>query len=267
MSNLAGWVLRTAGPWLPRNRIARANLTAAYPEKSPAEITRLLRSVWSNIGRAYAEYAHLDRLWDYDPAHPGAGRIEIHADTVARLAAIRDGKPALLFTAHLGNWELVAVGSASLDINTLIIYRRPSIGRVDEAIRKLRAGSMGPLVAAGPAAVGTIVKALRRGQHVGMVVDQHFGQGVDITFFGRPCKANATLARLAQRFECPIYGVRIVRLPGYRFRLDVTPEVSPVRNAEGGIDVRATTQKINDVIEGWVREHPDQWLWVHRRWR
>jgi KDO2-lipid IV(A) lauroyltransferase len=72
---------------------------------------------------------------------------------------------------------------------------------------------------------------------------------------------------LARRFECPIHGARTVRLPGHRFRLEVTPEIVPARDAAGRINVAATTQKINDVIEGWVRENPDQWLWLHRRWR
>jgi KDO2-lipid IV(A) lauroyltransferase len=268
ISNFAGWFLKTVSPLLPRNRIGRDNLSAAYPDKSLAEISRLLRTVWINMGRVYAEYAHLDTLWDYDETRQRKGRIEISEETAQRVAMLRnDGKPALLFTAHLGNWELCAVGLASLDIDTLILYRRPSIRRIDEAIRKLRSGSMGALVPASQDAVFTIIKALSRGAHVGMVVDQHFGRGVDITFFGRTCKANPTLARLAQRFECPIHGVRIVRLPGYRFRFEVTPELEPVRGADGKIDVQATTQKINGVIEGWVREHPDQWLWLHRRWR
>jgi len=100
-----------------------------------------------------------------------------------------------------------------------------------------------------------------------MLVDQHFGRGVDITFFGRKTKANPLLARLARQIEVPIHGVRIIRLPNHRFRIEVSDEVTPVRDAEGKIHVQGTTQAINSVIEGWVREHPEQWLWLHRRWR
>jgi KDO2-lipid IV(A) lauroyltransferase len=112
-----------------------------------------------------------------------------------------------------------------------------------------------------------LAQALQKGVHVGMLVDQHFSRGVDVTFFGRTAKANPLLARLARQVECPIHGVRIIRLPNHRFRIDLSDEVNPVRDAEGKIDVQGTTQAINTVIEGWVREHPEQWLWLHRRWR
>ena len=76
-----------------------------------------------------------------------------------------------------------------------------------------------------------------------------------------------SLARLLRQVECPVHGVRIIRLPGNRFRAEITEEVQPVRDAEGRIDVQGTTQAITSVIEGWIRERPEQWLWLHRRWR
>jgi len=88
-----------------------------------------------------------------------------------------------------------------------------------------------------------------------------------VTFFGRTAKANPLLARLARQVEVPIHGVRIVRLPNHRFRAELSDEVTPVRDAKGRIDVQATTQAVTSVIERWVREHPEQWLWLHRRWR
>jgi KDO2-lipid IV(A) lauroyltransferase len=91
--------------------------------------------------------------------------------------------------------------------------------------------------------------------------------GVEVTFFGRRTMANPLLARLAQHFDCPIHGSRIVRLPGHRFRAELSEEIAPVRDADGKIDIAGTTQAIITVIEGWIREHPEQWLWQHRRWR
>lgn len=75
------------------------------------------------------------------------------------------------------------------------------------------------------------------------------------------------LARVARHVDCPIHGVRVVRLPNHRFRIEVSEAVEPVRDPSGDIDVADTMQKINDIIEGWVREYPGQWLWLHRRWR
>ena len=100
-----------------------------------------------------------------------------------------------------------------------------------------------------------------------MLVDQYNVQGVDVTFFGRRTKANPLIARLARHVDCPIHGVRIVRLPGDQFRADLTEAITPARDPAGTIDVAGTMQIITDIVEGWVREHPEQWLWVHRRWR
>ena len=100
-----------------------------------------------------------------------------------------------------------------------------------------------------------------------MLVDQYMVGGVPVTFFGRRTRANALIARLARNIECPIHGIRVVRYPGDRFQLKLTEAIEPPRDAEGKIDVERTMQVITDVVEGWVREHPEQWLWLHRRWR
>jgi Kdo2-lipid IVA lauroyltransferase/acyltransferase len=100
-----------------------------------------------------------------------------------------------------------------------------------------------------------------------MLVDQYFTNGVEVTFFGRKTRANPTLARLRRQIECPIHGVRVIRLPDHRFRAEISEEVEPVRDASGEIDIKGTMQAVTTVIEGWIREYPDQWLWLHRRWR
>jgi KDO2-lipid IV(A) lauroyltransferase len=88
-----------------------------------------------------------------------------------------------------------------------------------------------------------------------------------VTFFGRRTKANPLIARLARHVDCPIHGTRVVRLPGDRLRVDLTEAIEKPRDAHGEIDVAATMQVISSIIEGWVREYPEQWLWLHRRWR
>ena len=88
-----------------------------------------------------------------------------------------------------------------------------------------------------------------------------------VTFFGRKTRANPILARLLRQIECPIHGVRIIRLPGHRFRGELSEEVKPLRDAAGQIDIQGTMQAVTSMIEGWIREYPDQWLWLHRRWR
>jgi len=261
-------IARTIGPLLREQRIGRANLTAAFPEKSPAEIEEILAGVWDNLGRMGAEFAHLDHIWDFGEEYPEDGRIELAPGTRALFHKLRlDGKPALIFASHLANWELPALAAVAHGLDAAILYRKPNIPSADRIIQELRQVKMGTLVPAGRDAPLKLAEALRNGQHVAMLVDQYLTGGVEVTFFGRKTRANPMLARLRRQIECPIHGVRIIRLPGFRFRAELTEEIPPVRDADGKIDIQGTTQAITSVVEGWVREHPEQWLWLHRRWR
>jgi KDO2-lipid IV(A) lauroyltransferase len=267
-SDLFARITRLIGPRLREHRIGRANLAAAFPEKSPEEIEKVLMGVWDNLGRVGAEFAHIDSVWDYDRAHPERSRIELPSRTIELFDQIRDdGKPALIFASHLANWELPALAAVAHGLDTAILYRRPNIASADRIIQEMRQVNMGALIPAGRDAPFRLGEALRNGKHVGMLVDQYLTGGVEVTFFGRKTRANPMLARLLRQVECPIHGVRIIRLPGFRFRAELTEEIQPVRDAEGKIDIQGTTRAITTVVEGWVREYPEQWLWLHRRWR
>src|SRR3954468_14491115 len=267
-ANFFGRVTHFIGRRLREDRIGRENLTAAFPEKSPEEIERILAGVWDNLGRIGAEFAHLDHIWDYDAAHPEKSRIEIPPRTHELFAQLRDdGKPALIFASHLGNWELPALAAVAHGLDAAILFRRPNSQSADRAIEKIRAVKMGALIPAGREAPLKLAEALQKGQHVAMLVDQYLTNGVDVTFFGRKTKANPMQARLLRQVDCPIHGTRIIRLPNNRFLAELSEEVKPVRDASGQIDVQGTMQAITSVVEGWIREYPDQWLWLHRRWR
>jgi Kdo2-lipid IVA lauroyltransferase/acyltransferase len=267
-ADLFGRIARSIGPMMREQKIGRANLTAAFPEKSAAEIEAILAGVWDNLGRVGAEFAHLDHIWDYDPLHPENSRIEIDARSYELFAQLRrDGKPALIFASHLANWELPALAAVAHGLDAAILYRRPNIASADHIIQDMRAVKMGTLIPAGRDAPLRLAEALKKGQHVGMLVDQYLTNGVEVTFFGRKTTANPMLARLLRQIECPIHGVRIIRLPGHRFRGQLSEEVKPVRDAAGQIDIQGTMQAVTSVIEGWIREYPEQWLWLHRRWR
>jgi KDO2-lipid IV(A) lauroyltransferase len=268
MADFAGGMMRVIGPWLPEHRIGRDNLIAAFPEKSAAEINAILAGVWDNLGRLGTEFANLDRIWQLDSAHPDCGRVTVDQANIQRFQQLADdGKPALIFGAHLANWELPAIAGASSKLDSAVLYRRPNIARLNEWITETRGALMGQLIPTDINAPLKLAEALERGAHVGMLVDQYYVRGVPVTFFGQRTMANPLLARLAYHFDCPIHGVRMVRLPGNRFRGELTDAIKPARDADGKIDIAGTMQIITSVIEGWIREHPEQWLWLHRRWR
>ncbi len=268
MADFCAAVMRTVGPWFPEHRLGRDNLRAAFPKKSAAEIEAILSGVWDNLGRLAAEFAHLDSLWDDDRLAPGTGRVAFGQKDLQIFERLRtDGQPALIFASHLANWEVPALAAQAYGLDATILFRLPNLGGIAEAIVATRTGHMGRLVASGPDAPFRLARALEAGSHVGMLVDQHYTKGVDVLFFGRRCKANPLLARLARHYDCPIHGVRITRVGNRTFRGELTEALAVPRDPDGRVNVAGTMQAITSVVEQWVREHPDQWLWLHRRWR
>jgi KDO2-lipid IV(A) lauroyltransferase len=268
MANICAAFMRTVGPWLPEHRLGRDNLKAAFPKKSSAEIDSILSGVWDNLGRLAAEFAHLDSVWNDFFDQPGTGRIVFGQRDLEIFEHLRtDGKPALIFAAHLANWEIPALAAKAYGLESTILFRLPNLAGVAEAIVKTRSGHMGMLIPTSPDAPIRLARALEAGSHVGMLVDQHYTKGVDVLFFGRRCKANPLLARLARHHDCPIHGVRMIRTGNRQFRGQITEALPVPRDPQGRADVQRTMQAITSVVEQWVREYPEQWLWLHRRWR
>jgi len=267
-ANAVAAAARAIGPLTNEHRIGRDNLRAAFPDKSDAEIETILKGVWDNLGRVAGEFAHIDRIRTAVGPDAGPGDVDFSPESEQRFRQLQDdGKPALIFAAHLANWELPAQIAQTFGLDTAVLYRRPNLGAVADAVTRIRSGSMGTLIATGLDAPVRLAEALEAGRHVAMLVDQYYVRGVEVTFFGQRTRANPLIARLARQVDCPIHGTRMIRLPGDRFRAELTEAIPPVRDPQGQIDVAGTMQAITSVIEGWIREFPEQWLWVHRRWR
>ena len=262
-SEIGGWWARRIGRLLPQHRIALANARAAFPDKSADEIAAIVGGAWENLGRTGTEYAHLNAIMGDAGAD---GRVELVG--LEHLAALRDdGKPGLIFAAHLANWELPAICAVRHGLDATAIFRPPNSPAAARVVHEVRSQTMGALEAARRGAGFAMHRTLERGGHIGILIDQHFTRGVVVDFFGRPALANPILAKLARRFDCPVHGTRVIRRPDVRFTVELTPPLNLPRDAEGRVDVQGATQAMTRVVEGWVREHPEQWLWQHRRWR
>jgi KDO2-lipid IV(A) lauroyltransferase len=267
-ADVGAWLMRRMGPWSRAHRVARDNVAAAFPEKRPEDVEKILVGSWDNFGRVLAEYAFLDRLWDFDPTSRASSRVEFDCRLIDEIARLREAKkPVLVFAAHLANWELPAVIGAAVGLQSAMLYRPPGFSSLAYHINEVRTKLMGSLIVSRFGAVLDITAALREDRNIGILVDQHTNGGVDVVFFGRSCKVSPTLARLARQFECPVYGTRAIRLPQGRFRMELTGPLQLPRDARGRIAIQPTMQLVTGVTEQWVREHPEQWLWMHRRWR
>lgn len=267
-ADLGARLLRHLGPRLRGHHVARAQLAMAFPDKSEAEREHILAGMWDNLGRLAGEYTHFAELWDYQWAAKTPGRIEVDQASIDVMTRLREeGRGTLMFGAHLANWEIPALAASAIGREIAVVFREPRSGALTEAITRAREKELAAVIPAGPETQFRIREYLRRNWIVALLIDQHSDRGVDVEFFGRTCKVNPMIARFARLFDCRVYGARAIRLEGSRFRFELSEPLELPRDAAGKVDVAGTMQLITTMIEGWVREHPEQWLWIHRRWR
>lgn len=258
-SNLGGFLGRTIGPMLKKSTIARKNLKMAFPEKSDILIEAIVRETWDTLGRAAFEFPLMGRLLK----EPDRARVEVegreHLD-----AASASGKPILFFGAHLGSWELLPVSAALLGLRCNIFYRAPN----NPLLLKFFAArnAQGELIPKGSAGAKRAFTLLKKGENLGILVDQKLNDGIAVPFFGRDAMTSTALAEFALRFDAPMIPIRCTRLPGARFKLVYGPPLEFTKTGERKDDVKTIMTLVNAMIEGWIRETPGQWLWLHKRW-
>ena len=260
-SSLGGWIGRTVGPFLPGTKTARRNLERAFPEKSRAEIDAILRGMWDNLGRVIAEYPHLDEIGECGPG----GRVELvgreHVD------ALRDdGKAGIMVSGHLANWEVQSVTARKLGLELALVYRAPNNPKVGALLTDLRGAASGTQIPKGPDGARTLIRVLSKGGHVGMLIDQKMNDGIPVPFFGRTAMTAPAAAQLAGRFGIPLCPARTERLGGARFRITILPPVAMPDTGDRNADTRILMERLNALLEQWIRERPAEWLWLHRRW-
>ena len=269
-SNTAAGLMRWIGPGLLRgHRTAQAQLSIAFPEKSPAEIERVLTGMWENLARVGTEYVQLDRIWDFNLDNPQRrGRIVLDDATIERCRRLRERRgPVLMFGAHLGNWEVSALAAQMFTPNVDVIFKAPRVIAIADKLVTLRSSSGAGLIPADASTALRVRDALKANRMVGMLVDEHYAGGIPVTMFNRSFTINPLFARFVRIFDCPFHGFYVARMPDGRLRLTVTDAIEAARDERGRVDVNGTMQTIASTVEGWVRAHPEQWLWLHRRWR
>jgi KDO2-lipid IV(A) lauroyltransferase len=247
------------GPWLRKARHVRANLGIAFPERSAREIEALERGVWGSFGAMLADYAHLDEICRRD-----GGRVEVVVKGNVR--ALQDeGRPVVLATAHVGNYQLATYAASRLGIPVTALYTPTSNPRVDRMITRLRRPIASRLVPR-DGGVRALVRELSCGRSVGLVVDTRTDGSAMIPFFGRPVPTTTLPARLALRFGCELVPIRVERMEGARFRVTVyAPLVADEAQGEKE-QALAMTRMLNARFEDWIRERPEEWQCLKRRW-
>jgi KDO2-lipid IV(A) lauroyltransferase len=236
------------------------NLRIAFPDMDPAARERLALESWERTGRTFAETTLLDRIT------MASGRLEVVG--LERLHAIRDsGRPVVFVSGHLACFETMPAAILAAGVPCQITYRQANNPYVDAQIRRARARYGVKLFAPkGGDGARELLAGLERGESVALMNDQKFSEGPEVIFFGQPVNAAPGPSRLALRFGTVLQPMSVVRLPGVRFRVTAHEPIALEKTGDRAADIARGVQAVTSFVEERVREVPEDWFWVHKRW-
>jgi KDO2-lipid IV(A) lauroyltransferase len=241
--------------------IARDNLRRAFPEWDETRVRRTARDVYAHFGLVL-----LDILWLGQRTREQVMSL-VDVENLHYLDVMREGG-GILVTAHLGNWELCGVTHGYVHRPVGVVARPLDNPALDRRLTVFRERS-GNEVIYKQKALAHVLRALRDRREVAFLIDQNVQEkdGIFIRFFDRPAAATTVVAALAVKTGCPVIGGHMVLLPSGRYRHVYDPPIRWTPTGDRQADIAALTQEMADMIERWVREAPEQWLWMHRRWK
>lgn len=249
----------------PERRKALAHLAIAFGgEKSETERRRIARGSFVHLGRTFVEFVNFERMAD---------RLDTYVELEDRSGidrCLEGGKGLIWVTGHIGNWEVLAsYFSRHEGYKINVISRRAYDPRMQEMLVHLRSGSGVNTIERGdPRATRKIIRTFRRNEVFAVLIDQDTKvQGVFVDFFGRPAFTPMAAATLAYRMEAPVLVGFIERLADGRHRITYSGPVVLPRTGDADEDVRLATAEFTRRIEAQIRRVPEQWVWMHRRWR
>lgn len=256
-SGFGGRLARMIGPAMGVSRRAEYNLRRAMPELGASARKKIIRGMWDNLGRVAGEYPHLQGLLRHN-------RISRTGEEFIG-ALISQGQGGIVVSGHIGNWETGPMVSAQLGAPLAVMYRAPNNPYVDWLIKKARQKSAPLTLPKGADGAIRLMRHLRNKGYAGILIDQKLNEGIDVSFFGIDARTTHAPAELALRFGCPIVIARAVRTGGAHYHIEIVPVEIP-NTGDRAADSAALTRTMTSLLERWIREHPEQWLWLHNRW-
>ena len=266
VARLAAGILAWLGFHLARRQrhAGLHNLNLAFPEMTEAHRERILRGCFQNLGRLLVEFTHFPQLNKANIA-----QFVVHDGLDNYLEGLKRGRGVIFMTAHFGAWELSSFAHAVYGFPLKFIVRPIDNPRVEALISGYRTAS-GNVPIDRRSAGRDVLKALRQNEAVGILFDQNTtrSEGVFAEFFGIPAATTPAIALFALRTGAavvPGFLIWDAELQKHRLRLD--PPVELIDTGDVDRDVLENTRLFNKILEGYIRKYPDQWLWIHRRWK
>ena len=253
------WATKTAGflggviaPWMKRrNKIAYRNLTIAFPNKTDAEKKEIIKKMWIHFAKFFAEMPHT-KEWISDADVEGKEYLKSLRD---------DDVGGFVCSAHFGNWEFASTYVAQHYFQLHPVYRPANNPWLEKLMFKKRAGVHIPK---GSGGARIMLDLLKNGEHIAILCDQRLREGIAVPFFGKMAMTPSAMVSIALKMRLPIVMGCARRLPDGRFKMTV--ETLPLSQAENNeTAVYETVANMNKVLERWITETPEQWMWIHRR--
>lgn len=258
-SRVMGRAWRLIAPHTKRHAHALEHVALAFPDMAPEERERLVRAMWENLGRIAAETFQLDRL------HAEPGRYTFDVEELRSFIA-EHGGAAVVVSLHTGNWEIVAEPARYVGLETAGVYQALKNPYADAYVTRLRQRYFpGGLFAKSHSTARRLIQHVRGGGAIAFLADLRDIRGVTVPFFGHPATANPFPVMVARTYQVPLIICRTIRKDGARFHFEARVLDIP-RDGERQADIVEGTARIHSVFEGWIREHPEQWMWIHRKW-
>jgi KDO2-lipid IV(A) lauroyltransferase len=259
-SAFGGWLGRTVGPLSGAHKVATRNLKLAFPDKDEAWRAAMLRAQWDGLGRTFAEFPLMDKIL------PSTGRVEVvNQERLFQIAA--DKVPVVFVSGHLSNWEVMPAAIVDSGVVCEMTYRAANNPYVDERIKASRFRYGVRLFAPkGGDGARELLEGMKQGKSVALMNDQKFNTGVEGLFFGHPVRTAPGPSRLAIRFGTVLQPMSVQRIKGARFRAVVHDPIHLPNTGDRTADIEAGVRLVNAFMEERIRERPEEWFWVHRRW-
>ena len=260
VSDFGAFLFKHLGPLTSTHRVAETNLRIAFPQADDTEITRLLDAQWQGLGRWVVEFPILDKII----ADPTRVTL-VNGERLTEIA--KTGQSVVFISGHFSSMEIMPAAIIHAGITCQITYRATNNPHVDARIRKSRFRYGVRLFAPkGGDGARELIRALARGESVALMNDQKFNGGVAAPLFGVMAHTAPGPCSFALRFNIPLQPMSVQRTHKARFRVVVHDPISLTNTGDRNADIEVGVRQVNAFIEARVRDRPEEWFWVHKRW-
>lgn len=255
-----GGLFARIGPWLRAHRRILDNLDHVGDVLGDCQRDELAREVWRNLGQTLVDLSQLDLL------RRSPARLIIEgADILDKLK--EGGRPILFFSAHLACWEMIRVATERHGHQPSMLYRQFNNPYVDDYARKVQSFTGAKVLTKGNAGARDLVRLMKAGKSALLLLDQRFAEGVEVDFLGQPAMTAPAIAALSLKYDAVIVPVHVTRLPAGHHKVVFSMPLSLKAGISNKCQIHHLLQQVNDRISAWIIDSPQQWFWLHRRWK